>query len=137
MCLTNGSDRNAWSSTLVESKMTVAAPSEFQHAALSERLIGYTLDDDSGATQTMHSWLSDSNGVPCGELERAINADGYATPESLGAHKALKIFALNSELYPNSPNAWGSLAECHAAPGEKETADRLYKKAKTLAKPPL
>jgi len=135
--LTNGSARNAWSSTLVESTMAVAAPGEFPHAALSERLIGYALDDDAGATQTMHRWLSGSNGVPSGELERAINADGYAIRESLGARKALKIFALNSELYPDSPNAWDSLAECHAALGEKETARRLYTKAKALATPPL
>jgi len=73
--------------------MAVAAPGEFPHAALSERLIGYALDDDAGATQTMHRWLSGSNGVPSGELERAINADGYAIRESLGARKALKIFA--------------------------------------------
>jgi len=102
--------------------MAVAAPGEFPHAALSERLIGYALDDDAGATQTMHRWLSGSNGVPSGELERAINADGYAIRESLGARKALKIFALNSELYPDSPNAWDSLAECHAPMGEKEKA---------------
>ena len=133
--LTNGSARNVWSSTLVESTMAVAAPQEFPHAVLSERLIGYALDESTDATQAMRSWLRDSNGVPTGELERAINADGYAIRESFGARKALKVFALNSELYPESANAWDSLAECHAALGEKETADRLYAKSKALAKP--
>lgn len=133
--LSNGSARNVWSSTLVESTMAVAAPQEFPHAVLSERLIGYALDESTDATQAMRSWLRDSNGVPTGELERAINADGYAIRESLGARKALKVFALNSELYPQSANAWDSLAECHAALGEKETADRLYAKSKALAKP--
>lgn len=133
--LTNGSARNVWSSTLVESTMAVAAPQEFPHAMLSERLIGYALDESTDATQAMRSWLRDSNGVPTGELERAINADGYAIRESLGARKALKVFALNSKLYPESANAWDSLAECHAALGEKETADRLYAKSKALAKP--
>ena len=83
----------------------------------------------------MRSWLRDSNGVPTGELERAINGDGYAIRESLGARKALKVFALNTELYPQSANTWDSLAECHAALGEREAADRLYAKAKKLAKP--
>lgn len=45
------------------------------------------------------------------------------------------MFTLNTELYPDSANAWDSLAECHAALGQKETAERLYAKSKTLAKP--
>ncbi len=133
--LTNGSARNVWSSTLVESTMAVVAPGEFPHAVLSERLIGYALDDSTDAKPQMRSWLHDSNGVPTGELERAINADGYAIRESLGASKALKVFALNAELYPDSANAWDSLAECHAALGDAEIAKALYAKAKALAKP--
>ncbi|HID8536765.1 TPA: serine hydrolase [Stenotrophomonas maltophilia] len=133
--LTNGSAHNVWSSTLVESTMAVAAPEEFPHAVLSERLIAYALDDDAGGAQAIHSWLRDDNRVTGSELERAINASGYAIRESLGASKALKVFALNAELYPDSANAWDSLAECHAALGEREAADRLYAKAKALAKP--
>lgn len=133
--LTSGSARNVWSSTLVESTMAVAAPQEFPHAVLSERLAAYALDDSTDATPRMRSWLRDSNGIPTGELERAINADGYAIRESLGARRALKVFMLNTELYPDSANAWDSLAECHAALGEREAADRLYAKAKALAKP--
>ncbi len=133
--LTSGSARNVWSSTLVESTMAVAALQEFPHAVLSERLAAYALDDSTDATPRMRSWLRDSNGIPTGELERAINADGYAIRESLGARRALKVFMLNTELYPDSANAWDSLAECHAALGEREAADRLYAKAKALAKP--
>lgn len=113
----------------------MAAPGEFPHAVLSERLIGYALDDSTDAKPQMRSWLRDSNGVPTGELERAINADGYAIRESLGASKALKVFALNAELYPDSANAWDSLAECYAALGDAEIAKALYAKAKALAKP--
>lgn len=133
--LTNGSARNVWSSTLVESTMAVAAPGEFPHAVLSERLIAYALDDNAGAAEAVHRWLRDSNKVAASELERAINADGYAIRESLGARRTLKVFALNTELYPDSANVWDSLAECHAVLGEKETAERLYAKSKALAKP--
>ncbi|SFR79986.1 CubicO group peptidase, beta-lactamase class C family [Stenotrophomonas maltophilia] len=132
---TNGSARNVWSSTLVESTMAVAAPDAFPHAALSERLIAYALDDDAGAAQAMRAWLREDHRITSSELERAINSDGYGIRESLGARRALKVFALNTELYPRSANAWDSLAECHAALGEKEAADRLYAKAKALAKP--
>jgi Flp pilus assembly protein TadD len=82
----------------------------------------------------MRSWLRDNNGFG----QRAGTCDQcrcYAIRESLGARRALKVFALNTELYPDSANAWDSLAECHAALGEKEAADRLYAKAKALAKP--
>ncbi len=133
--LTNGSARNVWSSTLVESTMAVAAPKEFPHAVLSERLIAYALDDDAGAAPALRAWLRDSSSIATDELERAINADGYAIRESLGARSALKVFAINTELYPDSANAWDSLAECHAALGEKEIAERLYAKSKALAKP--
>ncbi|MGE8229478.1 serine hydrolase domain-containing protein [Stenotrophomonas hibiscicola] len=133
--LTNGSARNVWSSTLVESTMAMAAPQEFPHAVLSERLIGYALDDSTDATPRMRSWLRDSNGVPTDELERAINADGYAIRENLDARKALRVLALNTVLYPDSTNAWDSLAECHAALGDAEIAKALYAKAKKLAKP--
>ncbi|WP_401744148.1 serine hydrolase domain-containing protein [Stenotrophomonas geniculata] len=133
--LTNGSARNVWSSTLVESTMAVAAPKEFPHAVLSERLIAYALDDDAGAAPALRTWLRDSSGIATDELERAINADGYAIRESLGARRALKVFALNAELYPDSANVWDSLAECHAALGDAETAKALYAKAKALAKP--
>ena len=102
---------------------------------LSERLIAYALDDDAAAAQAMRAWLRDDSGVTGDGLERAINAGGYAIRESLGAGRALKVFTLNTELYPDSANAWDSLAECHAALGQKETAERLYAKSKTLAKP--
>lgn len=133
--LTNGSARNVWSSTLVESTMAVAAPGEFPHAVLSERLIAYALDDDADAATALRAWLRGSSGIAANELERAINSDGYAILASLGARRALKVFTLNTELYPQSANAWDSLAECHAALGEKETAERLYAKSKALSKP--
>ncbi len=135
--LTNGSARNVWSSTLVESTMAVAAPQEFPSAVLSERLIAYASDGTAGAAQAMRDWLQDNIRTTGSERERAINASGYAIRESLGAGKALKVFTLNTELYPDSANAWDSLAECHAALGDAETAKALYEKAKALAKPSL
>ncbi|MET0549541.1 MAG: serine hydrolase domain-containing protein [Xanthomonas sp.] len=132
---TNGSARNVWSSTLVESTMAQAAPKEFPHALLSERMVAYALDDDAGATDAIRTWLRDGNGVPASEQERAINASGYAIRESLGAGRALKVFTLNTVLFPDSANAWDSLAECHAALGDAEIAKALYAKSKALSKP--
>lgn len=133
--LTNGSARNVWSSTLVDSTMAVAAPGEFPRAALAERLIGYAMSSDSGSESALREWLRTSSGIASNELELAINGTGYAIRNNLGDRPALKVFTLNTALYPTSANAWDSLAECHAALGEQETADRLYAKSKGLAKP--
>ncbi|MDV3514721.1 serine hydrolase domain-containing protein [Stenotrophomonas sp. C1657] len=135
--LTNGSAHNVWSSTLVDSTMAVAAPSEFPHAALSERLIGYALTGDSSSESTLRAWLRERSGIPSNELERAINATGYAIRNNLGDRPALKVFALNTALYPTSANAWDSLAECHAALGNAEMAKTLYVKSKALVKSAL
>lgn len=131
---TNGSARNVWSSTLVESAMARAAPKEFPHALLSERMIAYAMDDGADAADAMRAWLHDGNGVPAGEQERAINAGGYAIRENLGADRALRVFTLNTELFPDSANAWDSLAECQAALGHAELAKALYAKSKALSK---
>lgn len=93
------------------------------------------MDDDARAAQAMRDWLRDNVRITGSERERAINASGYAIRESLGAGRALKVFTLNTELYPDSDNAWDSLAECHAALGDAEIAKALYAKAMKLAKP--
>ncbi|GAB3051009.1 hypothetical protein GCM10027214_11920 [Stenotrophomonas tumulicola] len=130
---TNGSARNVWSSTLVDSVMAVAAPEAFPHALLSERLIAHALAEGSAGEDAMQAWLRDGSGIPAAELERAINATGYAIRENLGARVALKVFTLNTTLYPGSANAWDSLAECHAALGDTATAEAMYAKSRALA----
>ncbi len=129
------SARNVWSSTLMESTRAQVAPKAFPHAVLAERLIAYAIDESAGAADAMRAWLRDGDGVPANERERAINASGYAIRKSLGASRALKVFTLNTELYPDSANAWDSLAECHAALGDAEIAKALYAKSKALSKP--
>ena len=127
--LTNGSARNVWSSTLVESTMAVVAPGEFPHAVLSERLIGYALDDSTDAKPQMRSWLRDSNGVPNGELERAINSDGYAIRENLGAQGAEGVRAEHRAVSAVRQHV-GQPGRVPRCIGEREAADRLYAKAK-------
>lgn len=130
---TNGSARNVWSSTLVESTMAVAAPQQFASAVLPERLIACASDETADAARAMRDWLQYNNRITDSERERAINASGYAIRESLGAAKALKVFSLNTELHPDSANAWDSLAERHAALGHAEIAKAMYEKASQIA----
>ncbi|AKQ63569.1 Beta-lactamase class C and other penicillin binding protein [Myxococcus hansupus] len=130
---TNGSARNAWSRTLVDSTMAQVAPALFPRETLSERMFTHALADDGGDDAALNAWLRDSSGIPAKELEREINGAGYAIRENLGNGPALKVFSLNTQLHPKSANAWDSLAECHAALGDAETAATLYAKSRQLA----
>jgi D-alanyl-D-alanine carboxypeptidase len=66
-------------------------------------------------------------------LERTINSAGHTIRETLGIDPALRVFALNTVLFPDSANAWDSLAEAHAAMGDAEMAKALYEKARALS----
>ena len=64
--------------------------------------------------------------------EMEINLAGYKLLYSNQADKAIKVFELNTQLYPESYNTWDSLAEAYMVKGEKETAIKYYKKSLDL-----
>lgn len=132
--LTSGSARNVWTRVLVDSAMAAVAPRRFRREALAERLIAYALQ----APQPRDAFaqaraIRASAGPGSIELERAVNDTGYAIRENLGIGPALRVFELNTMLFPQSANAWDSLAEAHAAKGDAETAQVLYEKARRLS----
>lgn len=131
--LTNGSAKNVWSRSLVDSAMAVVAPDKFPMQALSDALTGYALqatpkDDLRAQAKAIRarSALDDA------EAERAINATGYAIRENLGVDPALRVFELNTVLFPGSANTWDSLAEAYAAKGDTEKSKSLYDRARRL-----
>lgn len=131
--LTNGSKQNVWSRTLVESVMAAAAPKTFAAEALSGQLIDYALKPavDGAANARMQNILK-SSGVQGAALERTINETGYAVRENIGVAASIRVFELNTILFPASANAWDSLAEAYQAKGEGDKAKQLYDKAKAL-----
>lgn len=132
--LTNGSAKNVWSRTLVDSTMAVVAPMQFPREALSERLITYALEPQTAArTTALKQWLITTGRGDQPMLEQDINRVGYAVAENLGHTTALPLFAFNATLFPRSANAWDSLAETYAALGDAKQAERLYAKSKALA----
>jgi len=132
--LTNGSAKNVWSRTLVDSTMAVVAPMQFPGEALSERLITYALEPQTVArTTALNQWLITTGRGDQPMLEQDINRVGYAVAENLGHATAVHIFTLNTTLFPRSPNAWDSLAETYSALGDLKQAERLYAKSKALA----
>jgi tetratricopeptide (TPR) repeat protein len=64
--------------------------------------------------------------------EGAINSFGYDLMEEVKYHDALRIFELNTELYPNQWNTYDSYGECLLELGDIENAIRAYKKSLEL-----
>lgn len=132
--LTNGSVQNVWSRTLVESVMATVAPQEFAAEALSGQLIDYALKPASNGDAGIQAEIIRNNSTVQGAaLERTINGTGYAVRESLGLAADIRVFELNTLLFPRSANAWDSLAEAYQAQGERDKAKQLYAKAHALA----
>jgi len=64
--------------------------------------------------------------------ERAINAWGYEHLNAGNPHEAIKLFELNTLLFPTSANVWDSLAEGLLKEGHDHKARRMYEKSLKL-----
>jgi len=115
--LTNGSAQNVWSRTLVESLMAAIDPARFSMEAVSEQLIDYAGRPASTPAQ-FQALLQQLQTLALRDgaaLERRINETGYAMLETRGSSAAIKVFELNTRLFPQSSNARDSLAQAQAA----------------------
>jgi tetratricopeptide (TPR) repeat protein len=65
--------------------------------------------------------------------EARFNGMGYGYLQRGETAKAIVVFRLNTELYPESANTYDSLAEATEASGDKAGAVALYKKALEVA----
>jgi tetratricopeptide (TPR) repeat protein len=63
--------------------------------------------------------------------ERSLNSFGYSILRQ-DPGSAVRIFALNTELFPESPNVWDSLGEGYLAAGEPGRARECYQKVLSL-----
>ncbi|TKR29831.1 beta-lactamase family protein [Luteimonas gilva] len=132
--LTNGSARGVWTRTLLDSAMAATAPDRFPVQAVSETLMGYALQQSAGSdAQAQAESIRARSGLDATELERTVNNTGYAIRENLGVVPALRVFELNTVLFPDSANTWDSLAEAYAAQGDRKKAKALYDKAQRLS----
>lgn len=62
-------------------------------------------------------------------IEADINSFGYRLVSLKKMDEAIEIFKLNTELYPESANAYDSLGEAYATVGNREEAIKAYEKA--------
>ncbi|OUS01496.1 hypothetical protein A9Q86_06875 [Flavobacteriales bacterium 33_180_T64] len=64
--------------------------------------------------------------------ENGINNFGYDLISNNKIYEALKVFKLNTELYPQAYNTYDSYGECLLLTGQKEKAIHAYKKSLEL-----
>jgi len=64
--------------------------------------------------------------------ENALNSFGYELLQSDDTPGAIKVFTLNTKEFPESANAWDSLAEAYMSAGNTSEAEKLYRKSLEL-----
>lgn len=64
--------------------------------------------------------------------EDQFNNMGYQLMSAKHLDDALVVFTQNTNDYPNSANAWDSLAECYLSKGDKNMAIKYYEKTLEL-----
>jgi len=60
-------------------------------------------------------------------IHELVNAKGYALLNAGEFDKAIEVFSLNIQAFPESSNAYDSLGEAHLLRGDRETAARYYR----------
>ena len=87
-----------------------------------------------GSWKITGMYLYNISGYEASDLatESAINMSGYKLLQSGKTDDAIKLFTLNTEIYPDSFNVWDSLAEAYMEKGEKAKATEYYKKSLKL-----
>lgn len=64
--------------------------------------------------------------------EGSLNAFGYGLLDKKDAPAAIQVFKLNADIFPDSANAWDSLAEAYMKSGDSKNAQLNYEKSLTL-----
>ncbi len=124
--LTNGSVHGVWSRVLLDSVLGTLSPQRFADKSLAESLIAYALRaSDEQDNRLFVQALRARPGLSDTALERAINTTGYTVLSNLGATAAIRVFALNVDVFPASRNAQDSLAEAYEAAGDLARAKRI------------
>jgi tetratricopeptide (TPR) repeat protein len=106
---------------------------------------GFFLQHKKMASEILKNEIEDSPGEAVGRLrklrksdgdlyfdETSINDIGYFLMNSERAGLAVEVLELNAEIFPESANAWDSLAEACAKNGDKARAIELYRKSLEL-----
>ncbi len=85
-----------------------------------------------GKTAEAEKTMTDAMAIA---TENELNVYGYQLMGENNQTKAIEIFALITQRYPKSANAWDSLGEAYALKGDKTNAIKSFKKSLSLNPP--
>ncbi|MDY7093414.1 MAG: SMP-30/gluconolactonase/LRE family protein [Acidobacteriota bacterium] len=90
---------------------------------------GFASGGEEGARAALRHHTQTRTGRP---WQPVLNLFGYGLLRGDQVDRALAVFELNAELFPQSFNVWDSLAEAHRKAGHREKAIELYRKSLEL-----
>jgi tetratricopeptide (TPR) repeat protein len=76
-----------------------------------------------------HTVMKSAYEVNDANVEAALNDQGYKLIQLKRLDDAIKVFMLNTQLFPNAWNTWDSLADAYMKKGEKQIALGYFKKS--------
>jgi len=109
-----------------------AAPLDVPQASVIERLAPAFATHDPVRLTMAYRAMGDYAEPAADIVEAAVNAGGYRLLDRDDIDAAIGIFELNVVTFPNSANAWDSLAEARMANGDDTLALRFYSRALEL-----
>ncbi|NIR46799.1 MAG: amidohydrolase family protein [Gemmatimonadetes bacterium] len=87
---------------------------------------------DAETALQLYAALDTSDDALASFVERSVNSLGYRLMRSDQLDRALEVFRLNTEYFPQAFNTWDSLAEAYMNKGEDELAIEYYEKSLEL-----
>ncbi len=111
-----------------------ASPNDDAKQPVSKVLYGIIAQDGVEAAVQKYHQLKKEKNAPYDFAEADLNGLGYQLVNENKLQAALAIFKLNTEAYPNSPNAFDSLGEAYLRLGERAPATAHYEKSLALLK---
>ena len=110
------------------------SPRRFPAQALSERVAGFALTaQDATRTEAFVAALRADRSLDDAQRERALDNTAAALRESRGLEAALRVFTLNTRLYPRSAKAWQRLADALQANGDADAAQAARQRQNALS----
>jgi len=79
-----------------------------------------------------HTVIKSAYEVNDANVEAGLNDQGYKLIQLQRLDDAIKVFTLNTQLFPNAWNTWDSLADAYMKKGEKQIAIGYFKKSIAL-----
>lgn len=89
----------------------------------------YTLVKKDGKWKITQYMSMNPGSYSVENIEWSLNGDGYTLLQAGKVDEAIKVFKLNTELYPESGNVWDSLGEGYMVAGKTELAIKNYEKS--------